>query len=122
MRRTCATACHESPSFADVPAKHTSVASTKLVFSGPKTIYQQVLQPSRHTVAPWAATEAVPDVIGSLAGPGSLTLETGSKVSAKPLAAAPGTTLAQQRLEQTNSTLAATLQAAEKKITEEVER
>ncbi|NXD26420.1 CSKI2 protein, partial [Spelaeornis formosus] len=63
----------------DVPAKHTSVASTKLVFSGPKTIYQQVLQPSRHTVAPWAATEAVPDVIGSLPGPCSLTLEKGSK-------------------------------------------
>ncbi|KAM9222124.1 caskin-2 [Leptosomus discolor] len=103
----------------DVPAKHTSVASTKLVFSGPKTIYQQVLQPSRHTVAPWAATEAVPDVIGSLAGPGSLTLEAGSKVSAKPLAAAPGAAQAQQRLEQTNSTLAAALQAAEKKITVE---
>uniref|UniRef100_A0A8C3NMG4 Caskin-2 n=1 Tax=Geospiza parvula TaxID=87175 RepID=A0A8C3NMG4_GEOPR len=103
----------------DVPAKHTSVASTKLVFSGPKTIYQQVLQPSRHTVAPWAATEAVPDVIGSLPGPGSLPLETGNKVSAKPLAAAPGATLAQQRLEQTNSSLAATLQAAEKKITVE---
>ncbi|KAM6118824.1 caskin-2 [Phoenicopterus ruber ruber] len=101
----------------DIPAKHTSVASTKLVFSGPKTIYQQVLQPSRHTVAPWAATEAVPDVIGSLAGPGSVTLEAGNKVSAKPLAAAPGTALAQQRLEQTNFTLAATLQAAEKKIT-----
>ncbi|NXI99710.1 CSKI2 protein, partial [Psophia crepitans] len=67
----------------DIPAKHTSVASTKLVFSGPKTIYQQVLQPSRHTVAPWAATEAVPDVIGSLAGPGSLTLETGSKAAEK---------------------------------------
>ncbi|NXL35187.1 CSKI2 protein, partial [Glaucidium brasilianum] len=66
----------------DVPAKHTSVASTKLVFSGPKTIYQQVLQPSRHTVAPWAATEAVPDVIGSLAGPSSLTLEAG-KVAEK---------------------------------------
>ncbi|NWU48502.1 CSKI2 protein, partial [Dromas ardeola] len=65
----------------DVPAKHTSVASTKLVFSGPKTIYQQVLQPSRHTVAPWAPTEAVPDVIGSLAGPGSLTLEVGSKAA-----------------------------------------
>ncbi|XP_048180004.1 caskin-2 isoform X1 [Corvus hawaiiensis] len=119
VRRTCVTTYHESPSFADVPAKHTSVASTKLVFSGPKTIYQQVLQPSRHTVAPWAATEAVPDVIGSLPTPGSLTLETGSKVSAKPLAAAPGATLAQQRLEQTNSSLAATLQAAEKKITVE---
>ncbi|NXW93125.1 CSKI2 protein, partial [Alopecoenas beccarii] len=103
----------------DVPAKHTSVASTKLVFSGPKTIYQQVLQPSRHTVAPWAAAEAVPDVIGSLAGPSSLTPETGSKASAKPLAAALGAALAQQRLEQTNSTLAAALQAAEKKITVE---
>ncbi|PKK25655.1 CASK interacting protein 2 [Columba livia] len=119
VRRTCATTCHESPSFTDVPAKHTSVASTKLVFSGPKTIYQQVLQPSHHTVAPWVAAEAVPDVIGSLAGPSSLTLETGSKASAKPLAAAPGAALAQQRLEQTNSTLAAALQAAEKKITTE---
>ncbi|NXW41524.1 CSKI2 protein, partial [Nyctiprogne leucopyga] len=67
----------------DVPAKHTSVASTKLVFSGPKTIYQQVLQPSRHTVAPWAAAEAVPDVVGSLASPGSLTLEMGNKVAEK---------------------------------------
>ncbi|NXV94493.1 CSKI2 protein, partial [Calonectris borealis] len=73
----------------DVPAKHTSVASTKLVFSGPKTIYQQVLQPSRHTVAPRAAAEAVPDVIGSLAGPGSLTLEAGSKVLANPTLSAP---------------------------------
>ncbi|KAM6403637.1 caskin-2 isoform 2-T2 [Rhynochetos jubatus] len=103
----------------DVPAKHTSVASTKLVFSGPKTIYQQVLQPSRHTVAPWAAAEAVPDVIGSLARPASPMLETGSKVPAKPLAAAPGAALAQQRLEQTSSSLAATLQAAEKKVTAE---
>ncbi|NWJ00299.1 CSKI2 protein, partial [Crypturellus undulatus] len=96
----------------DVPAKHTSVASTKLVFSGPKTIYQQVLQPSRHTVAPWAAAEAVPDVIGPVAGTGPPTPEP-SKGLARPLGAA----LAQQRLEQTNSTLAATLQAAEKKIT-----
>ncbi|XP_068269238.1 caskin-2 isoform X2 [Nyctibius grandis] len=118
-RRTCAAVYHESPSFADVPAKHTSVASTKLVFSGPKTIYQQVLQPSRHTVAPWAATEVVPDVIGSLAGPSPLALEGGSKVSVKPVAAAPGAALAQQRLEQTNSTLAAALQAAKKKITAE---
>ncbi|XP_075296989.1 caskin-2 isoform X1 [Opisthocomus hoazin] len=103
----------------DVPAKHTSVASTKLVFSGPKTIYQQVLQPSRHAVAPWSAAEAVPDAVGSPAGPGSLTLEAGSKVLAKPLAAAPGAALARQRLEQTNSTLAAALQAAERKVTAE---
>uniref|UniRef100_A0A8B9D942 Caskin-2 n=1 Tax=Anser cygnoides TaxID=8845 RepID=A0A8B9D942_ANSCY len=79
-RATRATTCHEASSLADVPAKHTSVASTKLVFSGPKTIYQQ------------------------------------------PLATAPGAALVQQRLEHTNSTLAAALQAAEKKITaEEVE-
>ncbi|XP_062447873.1 caskin-2 isoform X4 [Rhea pennata] len=97
----------------DVPAKHTSVASTKLVFSGPKTVYQQVLQPSRHTVAPWAAAETVPDVIGPVAGSVSLNPEPSSKALAKPL----GATLAQQRLEQTNSTLAAALQAAEKKIT-----
>ncbi|NXG66914.1 CSKI2 protein, partial [Hemiprocne comata] len=71
----------------DVPAKHTSVASTKLVFSGPKTIYQQVLPPSRHTVAPWAVAEAVPDVIGSLVGPGSLALEVGSKVAEKRITA-----------------------------------
>ncbi|NWW85356.1 CSKI2 protein, partial [Rhynochetos jubatus] len=71
----------------DVPAKHTSVASTKLVFSGPKTIYQQVLQPSRHTVAPWAAAEAVPDVIGSLARPASPMLETGSKAAEKKVTA-----------------------------------
>ncbi|NWX24874.1 CSKI2 protein, partial [Aegotheles bennettii] len=71
----------------DLPTKHTSVASTKLVFSGPKTIYQQVLQPPRHTVAPWAATEVVPDVIGSLASPGSLALEVGSKVAEKKITA-----------------------------------
>ncbi|NWH76976.1 CSKI2 protein, partial [Piaya cayana] len=59
----------------DAP-KHTSVASTKLVFSGPKTIYQQVLQPPRHTVAPWAAQ---PDVVRPLPGAGSLALETSSK-------------------------------------------
>uniref|UniRef100_A0A8C9ETM9 Caskin-2 n=1 Tax=Pavo cristatus TaxID=9049 RepID=A0A8C9ETM9_PAVCR len=100
----------------DIPAKHTSVASTKLVFSGPKTIYQQVLQPSHHTVAPWAATEAVPDVIGSLAGPSPLTLEASSKVFVKPLASAPGAALVQQQLEHTSIT---TLQATEKKITVE---
>ncbi|NXE48803.1 CSKI2 protein, partial [Casuarius casuarius] len=71
----------------DVPAKHTSVASTKLVFSGPKTIYQQVLQPSRHTVAPWAAAETVPDVIGPLAGSGSLNLEPSSKAAEKKITA-----------------------------------
>lgn len=94
------------------------MASTKLVFSGPKTIYQQVLQPPRHTVAPWAAAEAVPAGIGSLAGPGSLTLDVGSKVST----AAPGAAPAQQRLEQTRSPLAAALPAAEKATVQEVAR
>ncbi|XP_010119789.1 PREDICTED: caskin-2 [Chlamydotis macqueenii] len=102
----------------DVPAKHTSVASTKLVFSGPKTIYQQVLQPSRHTISPWAAVEVVPDVIGSLPGPGPLTLEAGSKILVKPSAAAPRAARTHQELEQTNSTLATTLQ---KIAVEEVE-
>ncbi|XP_052543818.1 caskin-2 isoform X5 [Tympanuchus pallidicinctus] len=118
VRGTCATSCHEAFSLADIPAKHTSVASTKLVFSGPKTIYQQVLQPSRHTVAPWAATESVPDVIGSLAGPSPLTLEASSKVFVKPLASAPGAALVQQRLEHTSITA---LQAAEKITVEEVQ-
>ncbi|KAM8796826.1 caskin-2 [Eudromia elegans] len=94
----------------DVPAKHTSVASTKLVFSGPKTIYQQVLQPSRHTVAPWAAAEAVPDALAALGSPSP---EPGAKGLPRPSGAA----LAQRRLEQTSSTLAAALQAAERSIT-----
>ncbi|XP_031412230.1 caskin-2 isoform X1 [Meleagris gallopavo] len=116
VKGTCATSCHEAFSLADIPAKHTSVASTKLVFSGPKTVYQQVLQPSRHAVTPWAATESVPDVIGSLAGPSPLTLEASGKVFVKPLASAPGAALVQQRLEHTSIT---TVQAAEKKITVE---
>ncbi|NXJ04849.1 CSKI2 protein, partial [Odontophorus gujanensis] len=102
----------------DIPAKHTSVASTKLVFSGPKTIYQQVLQPSHHTIAPWAATEAVPDVIGSLTVPSPLTLEASSKMLAKPLTSAPGAALVQQRTEHTNMTR---LPAAEKITVEEVQ-
>ncbi|XP_075759797.1 caskin-2 isoform X2 [Pelodiscus sinensis] len=109
----------------DASAKHTSVASTKLVFSGPKTIYQQVLQPSRNTVAPWASAEMATEVAGSTACPSRL--ETGNKAALssrlpifmKPLNDAPDAALAQQRLEQTNSSLAAALQAAEKKITAE---
>ncbi|XP_065591582.1 caskin-2 isoform X1 [Cyrtonyx montezumae] len=117
VRGTCATMCHEAFSLADIPAKHTSVASTKLVFSGPKTIYQQVLQPSHHTIAPWAATEAVPDVIGSLAVPSPLTLEASSKMFAKSLASAPGAALVQQRLEHTMTSRP----AAEKITVEEVQ-
>uniref|UniRef100_A0A8C3XLZ3 Caskin-2 n=1 Tax=Chelydra serpentina TaxID=8475 RepID=A0A8C3XLZ3_CHESE len=111
----------------DASAKHTSVASTKLVFSGPKTIYQQVLQPSRNTTAPWATAEMAPEVAGSTAVACPSKLEIGNKAALssgmpifmKPLSAAPDAALAQQRLEQTNSSLAAALQAAEKKITAE---
>ncbi|XP_077780318.1 caskin-2 isoform X4 [Podarcis muralis] len=108
---------------ADVPAKHTSIASTKLVFSGPKTIYQQVLQNSRNTVAPWAATEMVSEGMG----PYPMKLGLGSKpalsfgvpLAMRPLSASPDMIHAQQRLEQTNSSLASTLEAAEKKINAE---
>ncbi|XP_067403650.1 caskin-2 isoform X2 [Emydura macquarii macquarii] len=116
-----------SPVGPDASAKHTSVASTKLVFSGPKTIYQQVLQPSRNTAAPWATAEMAPEVAGSTAVACLSKLEIGNKaalsggmpLSPKPFSAAPPAALAQQRLEQTNSSLAAALQAAEKKITAE---
>ncbi|XP_053158877.1 caskin-2 isoform X2 [Hemicordylus capensis] len=105
----------------DPSAKHTSVASNKLVFSGPKTIYQQVLQNSRTTVAPWAATEMVSEVTG----PYPMKLGLGSKpalsfgvpLSMRPLNTSPDIIQAQQRLEQTNSSLVSTLEAAEKKIT-----
>uniref|UniRef100_A0A8C8RZV3 Caskin-2 n=1 Tax=Pelusios castaneus TaxID=367368 RepID=A0A8C8RZV3_9SAUR len=111
----------------DASAKPTSVASTKLVFSGPKTIYQQVLQPSRNTVAPWATAEMAPEVAGSTAAACLAKLVTGNKaalnggipISLETLNASPSVAWAQQRLDQTSSSLAAALQAAEKKITAE---
>ncbi|KAF7249128.1 Caskin-2 [Varanus komodoensis] len=108
---------------ADLSAKHTSVASTKLVFSGPKSIYQQVLQNSRNTVAPWATTEVGLEATGPYPvklGPGSKPASSfGASLSTRPLSASPDAIQAQQRLEQTNSSLASTLEAAEKKITAE---
>ncbi|KAH0629487.1 hypothetical protein JD844_011578 [Phrynosoma platyrhinos] len=105
----------------DVSAKH--VASTKLAFSGPKTIYQQVLQNSRTTVAPWAATEMVSEVTGPYPmkfGLGSKpALSFGGALSMRSLSESPDMIQAQQRLEQTNSSLAYTLEAAEKKISAE---
>ncbi|XP_061472141.1 caskin-2 isoform X3 [Rhineura floridana] len=107
----------------DAPAKHTSIASTKLVFSGPKTIYQQVQQDSRSTVVPWATAETVSEVTGPYPvklGLGSKpALNIGVPLSVRPLSASPDMTQAQQRLEQTNSSLVSTLQAAEKKINTE---
>nr|XP_056719869.1 caskin-2 [Euleptes europaea] len=107
----------------DASAKHTSIASTKLVFSGPKTIYQQVLQNSRNTVAPWAATEMVSEVTGpypTKLGLGSkAALNFGVPLSTRPLNTSPDMTQVQQRLEQTSSSLV----SAEKKIsTEDAQR
>uniref|UniRef100_A0A6J0UKZ4 Caskin-2 isoform X2 n=1 Tax=Pogona vitticeps TaxID=103695 RepID=A0A6J0UKZ4_9SAUR len=105
----------------DTSAKH--IASTKLVFSGPKTIYQQALQNSCKTVAPWAATEMVSEGTGP-SYPTKLGLTSkptgfGVPLSTKPLSASPDMIQAQQRLEQTNSSLASTLEAAERKISTE---
>ncbi|XP_060620673.2 caskin-2 isoform X4 [Anolis sagrei] len=105
----------------DASAKH--VASTKLVFSGPKTIYQQVLQNSRTTVAPWAATEMASEVTGTYSMKLGLSnkpnMSFGVPLSMKSLSGSPDMIQAQQRLEQTNSSLASTLEAAEKKISAE---
>nr|XP_060620670.1 caskin-2 isoform X1 [Anolis sagrei ordinatus] len=105
----------------DASAKH--VASTKLVFSGPKTIYQQVLQNSRTTVAPWAATEMASEVTGTypmkLGLSNKPNMSFGVPLSMKSLSGSPDMIQAQQRLEQTNSSLASTLEAAEKKISAE---
>ncbi|XP_077183946.1 caskin-2 isoform X3 [Paroedura picta] len=107
-------------------AKHTSIASTKLVFSGPKTIYQQVLQNSRNTVAPWAATEMVSEATGpypmKLGLSGKPALSFGVPLLTRPLNASPDMTQVQQRLGQTNSSSVSTPEAAEKKIiTEEAQ-
>ncbi|XP_048346868.1 caskin-2-like [Sphaerodactylus townsendi] len=107
----------------DASAKHTSIASTKLVFSGPKTIYQQVLQNSRNTVAPWAATEMVSEVTGpypmKLGLGGKPALNFGVPLPTRPLNASPDMTQVHQRLEQTSSSLVSTLEVAEKKFTAE---
>ncbi|XP_074870945.1 caskin-2 isoform X2 [Carettochelys insculpta] len=111
----------------DASAKHTSVASTKLVFSGPTTIYPHVLQPSRNTVIPWATAKRAAEVAGVTAIACPPKQELGNKaalsssmpLSLKPLSATPDAALAQQRLEQTNFSLAAALQAVEEKITAE---
>ncbi|XP_060108041.1 caskin-2 isoform X2 [Heteronotia binoei] len=97
-------------------AKHTSIASTKLVFSGPKTIYQQVLQNSRNTVAPWAATEMVTGSYPVKLGLSSKqALNFGVPLLTRPLNASPDMTQVQQRVEETNSSLVSTPEAAEKK-------
>lgn len=110
--------CNCTCSLADASAKHTSVASTKLVFSGPKTTYQQVPQMPRSTVAPWAATNMALDA-AVVPCPGTKGAgNSGEPMVAKPLDAA----WAQQRLEQTSSSLRAALQVAEKITAEEADR
>ncbi|XP_066473407.1 caskin-2 isoform X2 [Tiliqua scincoides] len=107
----------------DTSANLTSIASTKLVFSGPKTIYQQVLQNSHNAVAPWAATEMASEGTGPYPMKLGLSSKTpvslGVPLSMRPLSASPDMIQAQQRLEQTSSSLVSTLEAGEKKITAE---
>ncbi|XP_019373763.1 PREDICTED: caskin-2 isoform X5 [Gavialis gangeticus] len=102
---------------ADASAKHTSVASTKLVFSGPKTIYQQVQQMPCSTVGPWAATNMALDAAVAPCPGTKGAGNSGEPIVAKPLDAA----WAQQRLEQTSSSLRAALQVAEKITAEEAD-
>ncbi|XP_019398091.1 PREDICTED: caskin-2 isoform X2 [Crocodylus porosus] len=102
---------------ADASAKHTSVASTNLVFSGPKTIYQQVQQMPCSTVGPWAATNMALDAAVAPCPGTKGAGNSGDPIMAKPLDAA----WAQQRLEQTSSSLRAALQVAEKITAEEAD-
>ncbi|KAM3846610.1 caskin-2 isoform 1-T1 [Vipera latastei] len=104
----------------DMTAMPTSIASTKLVFSGPKTIYQQVLPNSHHT----SPSRATPETVSEVSGPYPMKLGLSNKPSLnfgvplppRPSSMCPDITQTQQRLEQTSSSLASTLEAAEKEI------
>ncbi|XP_039198871.1 caskin-2 isoform X4 [Crotalus tigris] len=104
----------------DMTAMPTSIASTKLVFSGPKTIYQQVL-PNSHRTSPSRAT---PETVSEVSGPYPMKLGLSNKPSLnfgvplppRPSSMCPDIPQSQQRLEQTSSSLASTLEAAEKEI------
>uniref|UniRef100_U3FZP2 Caskin-2 n=2 Tax=Micrurus TaxID=8634 RepID=U3FZP2_MICFL len=104
----------------DTTAMPTSIASTKLVFSGPKTIYQQVLANSHHTGPSRATPEMVPEV--SSPYPVKLGLSNkpafnfGVPLPPRPPTTCPDVIQTQQRLEQTSSSLTSTLEAAEKEI------
>lgn len=107
-------------SISDTTAMPTSIASTKLVFSGPKTIYQQVL-PNSHHIGPSRATHETVSEVSSpyLMKPGlshKPAFNFGVPLSPRPSSMCPDVIQTQQRLEQTSSSLASTLEAAEKEI------
>ncbi|XP_063149188.1 caskin-2 isoform X2 [Candoia aspera] len=104
----------------DMTAMPTSIASTKLVFSGPKTIFQQVLKNSHQTSPPRATTEMMSE--GTSPYPMKLGLSSkpafsfGMPLPPRSSGMCPDVIQTQQRLEQTSSSLASTLEAAEKEI------
>ncbi|XP_070793669.1 caskin-2 [Pituophis catenifer annectens] len=104
----------------DTTAMPTSIASTKLVFSGPKTIYQQVLPNSHHTGPSRAIHETLSEVSSPYPMKPGLSnkpaFNFGVPLSPRPSSMCPDVIQTQQRLEQTSSSLASTLEAAEKEI------
>ncbi|XP_070596033.1 caskin-2 isoform X4 [Erythrolamprus reginae] len=104
----------------DTTAMPTSIASTKLVFSGPKTIYQQVLPNSHHT----GPCRATPETLSEVSSPYPMKPSLSNKpafnfgvpLPPRPSSTCPDVIPTQQRLEQTSSSLASTLEAAEKEI------
>ncbi|XP_013922382.1 PREDICTED: caskin-2 isoform X3 [Thamnophis sirtalis] len=107
-------------SVTDMTAMPTSIASTKLVFSGPKTIYQQVLPNSHHPGPSRAAHEMASGASSPYPIKPGLSnkpaFNFGVPHPPRPSSLCPGVIQTQQRLEQTSSSLASTLEAAEKEI------
>ncbi|XP_034264557.1 caskin-2 isoform X3 [Pantherophis guttatus] len=104
----------------DTTAMPTFIASTKLVFSGPKTVYQQVLPNSHHTGPSRATHEMLSEVSSPYPMKPGLSnkpaFNFGVPLSPRPSSMCPDVIQTQQRLEQTSSSLASTLEAAEKEI------
>ncbi|XP_032065320.1 caskin-2 isoform X4 [Thamnophis elegans] len=107
-------------SVTDMTAMPTSIASTKLVFSGPKTIYQQVLPNSHHPGPSRAAHEMASEASSPYPIKPGLSnkpaFNFGVPHPPRPSSLCPGVIQTQQRLEQTSSSLASTLEAAKKEI------
>ncbi|XP_030064130.1 LOW QUALITY PROTEIN: caskin-2 [Microcaecilia unicolor] len=111
----------------EVPAKLSSVASTKLVFSGPPTDFQHITQTSPDATSFRTTIETMPEFPGhcvtstssslKLNADTRIPLRGGSCVSIKPLAA--DTTLMQRKLDHTSLSLEAALQDVEKKLDSE---
>ncbi|XP_029456382.1 caskin-2 isoform X2 [Rhinatrema bivittatum] len=112
-----------------VSAKPSSVASTKLVFSGSPAVFQHVMQTVPNTIIPEKTVGTMPEFPRPYVMPTSCPLKLnadtrlsqsgGSHVPMKPLSPAPDPALVQQKLDRTNSSLEAALKAAEKKLVAE---